>query len=73
MCLHPDVQTRAQKEIEEVIGFDRLPTAEDEQKLPYVGGLVKEILRYWTIAPLGALIYSFLPCLLLTMNERYSP
>lgn len=53
MCLHPEAQARAQKEIDEVIGSDRLPTAEDEQRLPYVGALVREILRYWTIAPLG--------------------
>lgn len=63
MCFHPEVQSRAQKEIEEIIGSDRLPTAEDEQRLPYVGGLVREILRYWTIAPLGVLIFSFLPLL----------
>jgi len=53
MCLHPDVQARAQREIDEVVGPDRLPTAEDEQKLPYVNAVVREVLRYWTIAPLG--------------------
>lgn len=53
MCLFPEAQARAQKEIDNVIGSDRLPTAEDEQRLPYVSALIREILRYWTIAPLG--------------------
>ncbi|THH33485.1 hypothetical protein EUX98_g701 [Antrodiella citrinella] len=53
MCLFPDVQARAQKEIDEVVGSDRLPNVEDEQRLPYVYALVREILRYWTIAPIG--------------------
>ncbi|TCD70009.1 hypothetical protein EIP91_005259 [Steccherinum ochraceum] len=53
MCLHPEAQSRAQKEIDAVVGPDRLPTAEDEPDLPFVGAIVKEILRYWTIAPLG--------------------
>lgn len=53
MCLHPDAQARAQKEIDEVVGSDRLPTAEDEERLPYLSALIKEVLRYWTIAPIG--------------------
>lgn len=45
MLLYPDVQAKAQEEIDRVVGRDRLPTAEDEESLPYVCALVKEVWR----------------------------
>jgi Cytochrome P450 len=43
MSLYPDVQKKAQEEIDAVVGHDRLPTFEDRERLPYVdvsvGGL----------------------------------
>lgn len=45
MVLYPDVQKKAQEEIDRVIGRDRLPEFEDEASLPYVSALVKEAMR----------------------------
>ena len=53
MCLHPQAQKRAQQEIDEVVGNDRLPGFADMADLPIVGACVKETLRCWTVAPLG--------------------
>jgi cytochrome P450 len=55
MALHPDVQRKAQAQIDEVVGTSRLPEFEDVQSLPYIVGLVKELLRWQPITPLGAL------------------
>lgn len=56
MTLHSDLQRKAQKEIDEVVGHDRLPTLEDREKLPYVNALVKEILRFNPVANLGRVV-----------------
>ena len=53
MTLYPEVQKRAQEEIDAVIGPDRLPTIEDRESLPYVRALVSEVLRWGPIAPQG--------------------
>ena len=47
MCLYPEKQRKAQKELDEVLGGERLPTFEDQANLPYTTALVKEVLRYW--------------------------
>jgi cytochrome P450 len=46
MTLHPEIQRKAQKEIDDVIGGGRLPGIADRQDLPYVDCIVKEVLRY---------------------------
>ncbi|KAK2042136.1 cytochrome P450 [Colletotrichum somersetense] len=53
MMLFPDVQKRAQEEIDTIIGSDRLPQPADRDRLPYVSALVKETLRWFPVAPLG--------------------
>ena len=53
MALHPEVQKKAQEEIDRVGGPDRLPTFDDQPDLPYVDALLKEILRWNPVAPLG--------------------
>ncbi len=45
MLKHPEVQRRAQLEIDEVVGTDRLPTFDDIEDLPYVRGVCAEVLR----------------------------
>lgn len=45
LVLEPSVLSEAQKEIEQVIGFGRLPTIEDRDSLPYIEGMVREALR----------------------------
>ncbi|KAI1409932.1 putative cytochrome P450 [Hypoxylon sp. FL1857] len=46
MVTHPDVQRRAQEEVDSVVGTGRLPTLEDMESLPYIRGCVKETLRW---------------------------
>ena len=53
MCLNPEKQRLAQKELDTVLGGERLPTFDDQANLPYVTAVVKEVFRYWTIVPLG--------------------
>ncbi|TFY71146.1 hypothetical protein EVG20_g1841, partial [Dentipellis fragilis] len=54
MALHPDVQARAQAEVDAVIGTSRLLTIEDADasRLPYIAAVIKEILRWGTVVPL---------------------
>jgi cytochrome P450 len=53
MIAYPETQVRAQAELDAVVGRDRLPTFADYPHLPYVRAMVKEILRWKTVAPLG--------------------
>lgn len=53
MLLWPDVQKKAQAEIDRVVG-DRLPTMDDESDLQYVRACIKESLRWMPTTILGA-------------------
>ncbi|KAF7374571.1 O-methylsterigmatocystin oxidoreductase [Mycena sanguinolenta] len=53
MALYPDVQRKAQTEIDTVIGTDRLPEFEDRPSLPFVEALYREVMRWKPVAPLG--------------------
>ncbi|GJE86534.1 cytochrome P450 [Phanerochaete sordida] len=53
MTLYPDVQRRAQAEIDAVVGPQRLPISADRANLPYIEALIKEVLRWNPVAPLG--------------------
>ncbi|KAF7374544.1 O-methylsterigmatocystin oxidoreductase [Mycena sanguinolenta] len=53
MALHPEIQKRAQTEIDTVIGTDRLPEFEDRPSLPFVEALYREVMRWRPVAPLG--------------------
>ncbi|KAF5361115.1 hypothetical protein D9758_009085 [Tetrapyrgos nigripes] len=53
MVLNPEVQERAAKELDEVVGRDRLPTFEDRSRLRYVECVVQETLRWHPVLPLG--------------------
>ena len=54
MLLFPDVQKKAQAEIDSVVGSDRLPSLQDREYLPYTNAVVKEILRWNKTVGLGA-------------------
>ncbi len=41
ITLHPSIQKKAQAEIDDVVGRDRLPNFEDRERLPYVNALLK--------------------------------
>ena len=45
MTLHPEVQAKAHAELDRVVGKNTLPTFADEPSLPYIGAILKEILR----------------------------
>jgi cytochrome P450 len=53
MTLHPEVQQKAQAEIDALTNGTRLPTLADRHLLPYVDALVKEVLRCGLIIPQG--------------------
>ncbi|KAG0697623.1 cytochrome P450 [Suillus ampliporus] len=53
MVSYPDAQSRAQAEIDSVVGRDRLPTFEDRASLPYVESVLRETMRWHPILPLG--------------------
>ncbi|KAF5372074.1 hypothetical protein D9758_005051 [Tetrapyrgos nigripes] len=53
MVLFPHIQTRAQKELDKVVGRSRLPSFADLKHLPYVHAVVKEVLRWRTPLPMG--------------------
>ena len=53
MALYPEVQAKAQSEIDRVIGSDRLPGFQDRDSLPYLNALTKEVLRWNPVSPLG--------------------
>ncbi|KAI0064830.1 cytochrome P450 [Artomyces pyxidatus] len=53
LILYPDVQRRAQAELDAVTGGKRLPSYEDRARLPYVEAVCKEVLRWRTVAPAG--------------------
>ena len=46
MVLYPEVQAKAQAEIDRVVSRDRLPTLDDRPNLPYCGAVVLEVLRW---------------------------
>ncbi|KAJ6559091.1 cytochrome P450, partial [Mycena vulgaris] len=53
MAVHPEVQKKAQNEIDSVIGTNRLPEFEDRPSLPYVEALYREVMRWKPVLPLG--------------------
>lgn len=52
MVVNPKAQKRAQAQIDAVVGGNRLPMTEDRSSLPYVDAILRETLRYSSIAPL---------------------
>ena len=58
MALYPEVQKKAQAEIDAVIGPDRLPDFQDRPSLPYINAVVKESMRWHLVTPLGGLFFS---------------
>ncbi|KAI0742312.1 cytochrome P450 [Daedaleopsis nitida] len=53
MWLYPDVQHKAQRELDTVVGPHRLPIHADRAALPYVSAIVKEALRWQNAIPNG--------------------
>ncbi|OQD83336.1 hypothetical protein PENANT_c017G07768 [Penicillium antarcticum] len=65
MLLFPDVQRKAQKEIELVVGPNRLPLMEDLSELQYVRACMKETVRWMPTTILGAVPHA------VTQDDEY--
>ncbi|VDB95682.1 unnamed protein product [Peniophora sp. CBMAI 1063] len=53
MLLYPDVQKRAQDELDAVVGHSRIPTFADLPRLPYISAIIKEVIRWRPVTPIG--------------------
>jgi cytochrome P450 len=59
LMTHPEIQRKAQKEIENVVGVDesgdiiRLPEFEDRTQLKYLENIIQEATRWAPLSPLG--------------------
>ena len=53
MLMHPDVQKKAQEELDIIVGPDRLPQSDDRPSLPYIEAMVREGFRWQPVGPLG--------------------
>ena len=51
MIRFPEVQKRAQAELDAVLGNGRLPTFDDKTRLPYISAILYETLRWHNIIP----------------------
>jgi len=61
MTLHPDIQKKAQAELDRVMGKNRLPDFNDRADLPYINALVKETMRWNLVLPLGTFLKPIFP------------
>lgn len=53
MSLYPEVQKKAQAELDSVLRGSRLPNFTDKEDLPYIGAVLKETMRWNPVTPLG--------------------
>ena len=69
MALYPEVQKKAQTEIDVVVGPNRLPDFLDRPSLPYINAVVKELLRWNLVAPIGRPFVVVIITIILTSSE----
>lgn len=53
MSLYPEVQRKAQNELDRVVGSKRLPDFDDHDNLIYIQAIVLETMRWMPVTPLG--------------------
>ncbi|KIK66226.1 hypothetical protein GYMLUDRAFT_157950 [Collybiopsis luxurians FD-317 M1] len=53
MLMYPEVQARAQRELDKVLAPGELPTFNDEATLPYIVAIIREIIRYQPVTPMA--------------------
>ncbi|MEJ1286029.1 hypothetical protein NN561_017032 [Cricetulus griseus] len=78
MLKYPHVAEKVQKEIDQVIGSNRLPTLDDRTKMPYTEAVIHEIQRFSDLIPIGVphkvtKDTLFRGYLLPKIRERYGP
>lgn len=53
MASFPEIQKKAQEEVDRVTGGQRLPEYDDRIHLPYTQAIIREVLRWRPLFPLG--------------------
>jgi len=53
MGQYPAIQKKAQDELDEILGQDKMPAITDRGRLPYVEAVIKEVMRWKPALPLG--------------------
>lgn len=53
MILYPEVMKKAQEELDQVVGRNRLPEYSDRASLPYINAVLKEVFRWFPVVPMG--------------------
>lgn len=53
MVLFPDVQKKAQAELDRVVGQARLPEFDDIDDVPYIRAIAMETMRWMPVTPFG--------------------
>ena len=69
MALYPEVQKKAQAEIDAVVGPNRLPDFRDRPSLPYINAIVKELSRWNLVLPFGKTFVIIIIATILTSSE----
>ncbi|CAE6536049.1 unnamed protein product, partial [Rhizoctonia solani] len=53
MCIHLEIASKVQAEIDTQVGRDRIPTLDDQGVLTYTDAVLKEVIRFYPVFPLG--------------------
>jgi Cytochrome P450 len=69
MALYPDMQKKAQAEIDTVVGPNRLPDFHDRHLMSYINAILKETLRWNLVVPLGRPFLFIIVATILTSSE----
>jgi cytochrome P450 len=72
MLIWPEIQTKAQAEVDRVIGKDRLPEFNDAPRMPYIQGIINECLRWIPVAPMGKQSLHCHLCALIMLSDLSS-
>ncbi|CAJ0938494.1 unnamed protein product [Ranitomeya imitator] len=55
LAKHPEIQDKVHKEIDQVIGREKEPRADDRNHMPYTNAFLHEIQRYSDVIPMGVI------------------
>ena len=71
--LYPEIVRAGQRELDEVLGGERLADFSDMPRLPYISAIVKEVLRWRPPTPVGASSRRVIPYVNLTKLSSGAP